>query len=391
MNPCAGVSTYDAQSERSSCPCGGACPKCQSMAKPDSSPTSAAPLPFLREMERSFGEDLSTIRAYTGRQSHLDSIGALAAAKGEDVEFRDGAPDRTTVAHEVTHVLQHRIATLSGPGSYSQSISDSHTPAEREASQLATMVARGEKVRVREPATAATHRLPEDLAPGQEPRRSDITQSVVPVTPIAPANEKHAKRIRKAVADMANGSDVIGRNTAHRVLDGDITVKLIEDLEPHPEQARVLEEGGLSPSDAKRALRDGIVYDVPGGNAPKYIPKTANNFYAQEISNTVFIRGAAAADKIKTGLVHEASHALNPDWSTPEQRFDTEARAYYVAEARATGGSNELELIKFAKLNVFLHYPDLKRIYDDEGNTSFRAYVDTWQPEGNLVNAPEAP
>jgi len=342
-------------------------------------------------MERAFHADLSQVRAWTGRGSELAGLGAFAAASREEVAFRSATPDRFTVAHEVAHVLQFRNARPVEAGVLPRTINDCNSAAEREATLAGTLAGAGIPVEVRASATAAVHRIPEDLAPGQEPRRTGITQAVVPVTAIDPANEKHARRIRSAIVSMAMSSSVIGRNTAHRVLDGDITVRLIEDLVPHPDQAAVLTTGGMSPDDVKNMLRNGVVYDVPGGNAPKYIPHTAHNFYAQEITNTVFIRSASNQVDIQTGLEHETSHALNPDWSTPEQLFDTEARAYYVAEMSRRGGSDVRELITFAKKTVLERFPDLNRRYNDETDPAFKAYVDNWEPTGNLVNAPETP
>lgn len=67
-------------------------------------------VPFRGEMERSFGADFSRVRAVTGRQIQLLPLNARAATRGEEVVFGDERPDRSLVAHELTHVLQNRRA-----------------------------------------------------------------------------------------------------------------------------------------------------------------------------------------------------------------------------------------------------------------------------------------
>ena len=82
------------------------------------------PLPggIRRSMESAFGTDLSGVRVHTGpTASRLNSeLGAHAFTTGNDIVFADGLPDvsrpdgQRLMAHELTHVLQHRGAdTLS--------------------------------------------------------------------------------------------------------------------------------------------------------------------------------------------------------------------------------------------------------------------------------------
>jgi Domain of unknown function (DUF4157) len=82
------------------------------------------PLPggIRRSMESAFGADLSGVRVHTGPTAARlnDQLGAHAFTAGNDIVFAEGLPDvrqpdgQRLMAHELTHVLQHRGAdTLS--------------------------------------------------------------------------------------------------------------------------------------------------------------------------------------------------------------------------------------------------------------------------------------
>lgn len=66
------------------------------------------PLPYRRDMEQQFGVPLDHIGAHTGStvEEAGRSLGASAFALGDQVAFAESSPSRSTVAHEVTHVLQ---------------------------------------------------------------------------------------------------------------------------------------------------------------------------------------------------------------------------------------------------------------------------------------------
>ena len=66
-------------------------------------------VPYRAEMESSFGADFSGVKAYSdgpARKASTD-LGAEAYAAGDQVAFNSANPDKATVAHELTHVLQH--------------------------------------------------------------------------------------------------------------------------------------------------------------------------------------------------------------------------------------------------------------------------------------------
>lgn len=110
----------------------------------------SGPVPYRREMERAFGQDFSGVRAYMGRREPMETIGAHAAANGEDVAFAEHSPSKRLVAHELTHVVQRRKAGGGSGGGVrgSMKVSQPGDAAEREADRVGEAVAKGGKVRV---------------------------------------------------------------------------------------------------------------------------------------------------------------------------------------------------------------------------------------------------
>ncbi|HVV88702.1 MAG TPA: DUF4157 domain-containing protein [Kofleriaceae bacterium] len=67
-------------------------------------------VPYRKEMEKSFGgADFSGVKAYSDGPARKASndLGAEAYAAGTQVAFNSPNPDKATVAHELTHVLQN--------------------------------------------------------------------------------------------------------------------------------------------------------------------------------------------------------------------------------------------------------------------------------------------
>ncbi|MFH1462776.1 MAG: DUF4157 domain-containing protein [Pseudomonadota bacterium] len=98
------------------------------------------PIPFKTEMEASFSEDFSDVGAFMGQDAPLAGMGARAAAQGEDVAFASTSPDRETVAHELTHVVQSRR----GGGQMASQVSGPSDASEVEAERAAADVMAGE-------------------------------------------------------------------------------------------------------------------------------------------------------------------------------------------------------------------------------------------------------
>ncbi len=78
-----------------------------------------AEVPYRQEMEASFGADFSNVKAYTGGPARKasEALNAEGYTVGDQVAFKDSSPDRGTVAHELTHVLQQTRGPARKPSS----------------------------------------------------------------------------------------------------------------------------------------------------------------------------------------------------------------------------------------------------------------------------------
>lgn len=108
----------------------------------------ASDVPYRSEMEQAFGADFSGVKSFTGGTAAManQALGAKAYTMGDAVVFRDSSPDKQTVGHELTHVLQQRagqVATPQGKGG----IINADSSLETEADRAGDAVARGESVK----------------------------------------------------------------------------------------------------------------------------------------------------------------------------------------------------------------------------------------------------
>jgi len=85
-------------------------------------------LPFLDEMQSSFGSDLSDIPVFMGQEGLRDA-GASAVAGPDGIAFSARQPDAAEVGEEVAHYLQGQ----QGGGASSRAVSDPSQASEREA------------------------------------------------------------------------------------------------------------------------------------------------------------------------------------------------------------------------------------------------------------------
>ena len=105
--------------------------------------------PLRSEMESRLGSDFGDVRVHTGDAAHASakSVGAHAYTVGSNVVFQRDAYDpsstagKTTLAHELTHVVQQRSGPVEGtPSGGGVSISDPSDRFEREAAANAERV-----------------------------------------------------------------------------------------------------------------------------------------------------------------------------------------------------------------------------------------------------------
>jgi len=91
-------------------------------------------IPYKAEMEKAFSRDFSNVTAYTNEKARNASevLGAEAFTVGKDVFFAHTNPTRDTIAHELTHVVQHDFAS----GHRNNVLMSRNDPAEREAERV---------------------------------------------------------------------------------------------------------------------------------------------------------------------------------------------------------------------------------------------------------------
>lgn len=105
--------------------------------------------PLRSEMEARLGADFSDVRVHTGTHAQRSAaeIGARAYTSGNHVVIGDGAGDRHTLAHELTHVIQQRRGPVAGTDTGNGlRVSDPDDRFEREAEANATRVMSGRAV-----------------------------------------------------------------------------------------------------------------------------------------------------------------------------------------------------------------------------------------------------
>jgi hypothetical protein len=115
-------------------------------------------IPYRDEMQARFGADFGGVAAHVGRD--LSALHAHAATQGEAVVFASATPDRETVAHELTHVLQARQGREGGGA-----LSDPGDASEHEARSVASSFASGGSLEVGAAPSAAIHRREEVTPP----------------------------------------------------------------------------------------------------------------------------------------------------------------------------------------------------------------------------------
>ena len=159
-------------------------------------------IPHRGEMEQAFGRSFANVQAYTGDRSAaagLGALGAAAAAHGEKVAFKSSNPDRETVAHELTHVVQQSGgASAAGPQT-KLAVSRPGDAYELEAEQVARDVVQGRKVQ-RVSAIGGT-------AARQVQRVLDPAVTVPEIVALLGASPPYeGKKIYKKIVGMAAGN-----------------------------------------------------------------------------------------------------------------------------------------------------------------------------------------
>jgi len=142
-------------------------------------------IPYRSEMEGAFGEDFGGVSSHVGQRDAMDSLGAHAAASGESVAFGSATPDKHTVAHELTHVVQHRRGSAGMFGS--GGLTDPSDASEVEAERVAGAVVAGERVQVAGGAGDGISLARKPWAERQADLLTAIDARILQITPAAAA------------------------------------------------------------------------------------------------------------------------------------------------------------------------------------------------------------
>lgn len=135
--------------------------------------TAPVALPFRAELEQQFGANLGDISVHVGEREAVRALGGVAAAEGDTVAFAEASPDRATVAHEVTHVLQARTGSDGG-----------HAAAEAEAEGVEARVAAGDRVGQITQGASGVH-LKEENTPPQNLSAKEFLEELDNVSVVA--------------------------------------------------------------------------------------------------------------------------------------------------------------------------------------------------------------
>lgn len=152
-------------------------------------------------IESALGEDLGGVRVHTGESAaaEAEARGAAAFTRGEEIWFGEGEYDpeseagREQIAHEAAHVVQFRRTGSGAPES----------AVEREASQAAAAVGRGEPFHVREsvPQQAMRQKKEEGAAAKKEPEKPKEP----PKAPVKPETAPLTYQLTAAILDAIRG------------------------------------------------------------------------------------------------------------------------------------------------------------------------------------------
>lgn len=159
------------------------------------------------EMEGRLGHDFSDVRVHTGDAAHAsaESVSAHAYTVGNNIVFQRDRYDpssqegKTTLAHELTHVVQQRSGPVDGtPAAGGISVSDPSDRYEREAAANAEHVMAGPAP---SPAVSSAEgaSVQRQEAPEEEPEEEEAVQGDFVQRQEAPAEEEEPEEEPAAV------------------------------------------------------------------------------------------------------------------------------------------------------------------------------------------------
>jgi hypothetical protein len=332
-------------------------------------------------MGESFGADFSRVRVHTEpRAAQLsERLNAQAFTIGEDVAFGAGEYRPGTligdalIAHELAHVVQQSSADpVSAPLHKGGSEYDGlEADADESAVSAVVSMWSGTAGRIPHTGRTATPRLRSGLKlQGCNAKKSypQLDLSKVP-----------EGRLREAAAELSQSDEILDRNTARQLADGNVIAHYYEDL--------------AQPSDVDTKLRgwglDTSVYTVylhPVTGDEMVVQKNSEGSLNVSSGSHLFMKRSMSLSRAKEILVHETNHAINPHVTATTdalERYKTEFRAYWVAEFRSVTDLDERA--RLVREHILSLYPIIKTEYD--AKPAVKTAIDSYtRPEGDLTN-----
>lgn len=182
--------------------------------------------------------------------------------------------------------------------------------------------------------------------------------------------------IRQATALLAVSDQDVERNTALRLINGDVTATYIEDLDQPANVEDIVRGYGYDPASF-------TVYYEPGTTIEMIVMTTAEGFRRQN-TRMIFGLKSLSLKRWQTVLVHETNHARNPEDSRdPVAYYKSEFRAYWVTEYR---GFADLDLqADLIKQHILRDYASISEAYHHHQAVK-NAIDGHTRPDGNLTN-----
>ena len=227
-------------------------------------------------------------------------------------------------------------------------------------------------------------------------QRRKIKNDDVPVSSTTPSTKAIVRRVKEAVVKMSRSSDVTLKNTALRIVDGDVLIRFIGDLLPVADPKAVLANAGVPAAEVETLLQTNNLVDIPGGD-PALVPKKGS-YRAFERKGTIYIPTEIDDANLYLDIIHEVNHALNPVTINPKndpgaylwEEFKAEVRASYVANFRDVRGVSDKGNFTLRHEKAMEH---ARQHAETQGWTTrpgwdpaFLVRIRSWVPDGNLDN-----
>ncbi|MEZ4398496.1 MAG: DUF4157 domain-containing protein [Kofleriaceae bacterium] len=329
-------------------------------------------------MAGALGVDVSAARIHVGAVADRKAVeaGALAFAAGPNIVLRADAPSPGSLegdallAHELAHTAQ-QAGAAADPVARRRALGDQADHAEHDADAAAAAAV----AHLHGGASATAQRV-RSASTGLQLQRCNGGGT----TPAASLDRVPAGHARDAATQLAASTVPIEQNTARLLSTGALKCYYFDTLAHAPNENAILaaQSPPLDP-----ALWAVLVHPERAQNM--IVQRNAVGFRLEDSSNDIFGQSTQSVDRWKTLLVHEVNHARNPIPGTVVERYQSEFRAYWLAEY--SGVADLDDRARQVKAHILRDYPAISAAYNADNPTGTRAAIDGHtRPAGNLDN-----